>query len=84
MGDLRLSGFIIQKSRFISMKEWRTIRQKSGCLNHLNERIFQVNIQIAGMDQRFLEMGLLSIKLGGGGRLFADFISLILYPMKMK
>ena len=26
------------------MKERRTIRQKSGCLNHLNEQIFQVNI----------------------------------------
>ena len=31
--DLRLSGSIIRKSRFIFTKELRTIRQKSGCLN---------------------------------------------------
>ena len=47
-GDLRLSGSIIRKSRFIFTKEWRTIRQKSGCLNPSNERIFQVNIQMQG------------------------------------
>ena len=34
MGDLRLSGSIIRKSRFIFTKERRIIRQKSGCLNH--------------------------------------------------
>ena len=34
--DLRLRGSIIQKSRFIFTKERRTIRQKSGCLNHSN------------------------------------------------
>ena len=43
-GDLRLSGSIIRKSRFIFTKEWRTIRLKIGCLNNSNERIFQVNI----------------------------------------
>ena len=47
-GDLHLRGSIIRKSRFIFTKERRTIRQKSGCLNHLNERIFQVNIQMQG------------------------------------
>ena len=47
-GDLRLSRSIIRKSRFIFTKERRTIRQKSGCLNHSNERIFQVNIQMQG------------------------------------
>ena len=34
LGDLRLNGCIIRKSRFIFTKERRTIRQKSGCLNH--------------------------------------------------
>ena len=48
MGDLRLCGSVIRKSRFIFTKEWKTIRQKSGCLNHLNERIFQVNIHMQG------------------------------------
>ena len=48
VGDLRLSGSIIRKSRFIFMKERRTIRQKSGCLNHSNERIFQVYLQMQG------------------------------------
>ena len=48
MGDLRLSGSIIRKSRFIFTKERRNIRQKSGCLNHSNERIFQVNILMQG------------------------------------
>ena len=47
-GDLRLSGCIIRKGRFIFMKERRIIRQKSGCLNQLNERIFQVNILVQG------------------------------------
>ena len=44
-GDLCLSGSIVRKNRFILTKEWRTIGQKSGCLNHSNELIFQVNIQ---------------------------------------
>ena len=35
-GDFRLSGSIIRKSRFLFMKERKTIRQKSGCLNHSN------------------------------------------------
>ena len=48
MGDLRLTRSVIRKSRFIFMKEWRTIRQKSGCLDHLNQQIFQVNIQMQG------------------------------------
>ena len=47
-GDLRLSGNVIQKSRFIFTKKRSTIWQKSGCLNHLNERIFQVNIRCRG------------------------------------
>ena len=33
-GDLRLSGSIIRKSRFMLTKERITIRQKSGCSNH--------------------------------------------------
>ena len=57
MGDLRLSGSLIRKSRFIFTKERRTIRQKSGSLNHSNERIFLVN-----MDQGFLERGFIYIK----------------------
>ena len=48
IGDLRLSGSIIRKSRFIFTKERRTIGQKSGCLNHSNERIFQVYLQMQG------------------------------------
>ena len=48
MENLRLSGSIIRKSRFIFTKERRIIRQKSGCLSHSNERIFQVNIQMQG------------------------------------
>ena len=48
LGDLRLSRSIIRKSRFIFMKERRTIRQKSGCLNHSNERIFQLYLQMQG------------------------------------
>ena len=48
MGELGLSGSIIRKSRFIFTKERRTIRQKSVCFNHSNERIFEVNIQMQG------------------------------------
>ena len=48
MGDLCLSGSIIRKSRFIFTKERRIIRQKSGCVNHSNERIFQVNMLMQG------------------------------------
>ena len=39
---------IHNKSRFNFTKERRTIMQKSGCLNHLIERLFQVNIQTQG------------------------------------
>ena len=46
--DLRLSGSVIRKGRFIFMKVRRNIRQKSGCLNHLHEQIFQVNILMQG------------------------------------
>ena len=53
MGDLRLSGSIMQKSRFIFTKEQRNIRQKSGYLNHSNEQIFQVNIQMQGWTNDF-------------------------------
>ena len=49
-GDLRLSGSIIRKSRFIFTKERRTITQKSGCLNYSNERIFQIYLQIQEAD----------------------------------
>ena len=45
-GDLCLRGSIIRKSGIIFTKEWRKLKQKSGCLNHSNERIFQVNIQM--------------------------------------
>ena len=48
LGDLRFSGSIIRRSRFIFTKERRTIRQKSGWLNHSNERIFQVYLQMEG------------------------------------
>ena len=48
MGDLLLSGSIMRKRRFIFTKERRTIRQKSGRLNHSNEQIFQVNTQMQG------------------------------------
>ena len=47
-GDLCFSVSMLRKSRFLFTKEWRTIRQKSGCLNHSNEQIFQVNIQMLG------------------------------------
>ena len=43
-----MSGSIKGKSRFIFTKKRSTIRQKSGCLNHSNERIFQVNSQMQG------------------------------------
>ena len=81
MEDLRLSGSIIRKSRFIFTKERRIIRQKSGCLSHSNERIFQVNIQIQWR-----------IKDPGKGFYmhircwfrFVDFIIYLKYSMKMK
>ena len=38
----------MRKSRFMFREERRTMRQKSGCLNHSNERIFQVYLQIQG------------------------------------
>ena len=44
----------------IFTKEGRTIRQKSGCLNHSNERIFHVNA-----DQGFLERGFICIRVVG-------------------
>ena len=75
MGDLRLSVSIIRKSRSIFTKERRTIRQKSGCLNHSNERIFQVNAQMQGKIKDSWK-GVNMYK-GVGVRL-ADFISFIL------
>ena len=77
---LRLSGSVIQKSRFIFTKEGRTIRQKSGrqksgCLNHLNNRIFQVNTQMQGKIKDFWK-GVYMFK--GVGVRFADIISLTL------
>ena len=75
MGDLRLSGSIIQKSRLIFTKERRTIRQKSGCLNHSNKRIFQVNTQMQGQIKDSWKGGFVY---KGVGVRFADFISFIL------
>ena len=81
-GDLRLSGSIIRKSRFIFKKERRIIRQKSGCLNHSNERIFAVKHPDARVEQGFLEMGFMCTEVWG----FALLIYLVYlkYPMKMK
>ena len=56
-GDLHLSGSIIRKSRFIFTKEHRTIRQKSVCLNHSNERIFQIYLQMQGRIKGSLKWG---------------------------
>ena len=75
MGDLRLSGSVIRKSRFIFTKQRRAIRQKSGCLNHLNEHIFQANIQMQGGS---IIPGMGVNKNKGVGVGFADFISFIL------
>ena len=75
IGDLGLSGSVIRKSRFIFTKQRRTIRQKSGCLNHLNERIFQANIQMQGGS---IIPGMEVNKNKGVGVGFADFISFIL------
>ena len=48
-GDLRLSGSIIRKSRFIFTEEpIRAKEQKSGCLNHSYERIFLVYLLMQG------------------------------------
>ena len=69
-----MSGSIIRKSRFIFTKERRTIRQKSGCLNHSNGQIFQVNSQMQGKIKDSWK-GVHMYK-GGGVRL-ADFISLL-------
>ena len=74
MGDLHLSGSVIRKSRFISRKERGTIRQKSGCLNHLNERIFQVNIQMQG----WINDSWNGVHKYKGVIHFAEFISFIL------
>ena len=62
IGDLRLSGSIIRKSRFLFTKERRTLRQKSGCLNHSNERIVQVNILIQGWIKDAWKGGFICIK----------------------
>ena len=78
-GDLGLSGSEIRKSRFIFTKEQRTIRQKSGCLNHLNQQIFQVNIQMQGWIN-LMEWGFISIMVWG----FPLLILSHKYPMKMK
>ena len=76
LGDLRLSGSIIRKSRFIFTKERRTIRQKSRLLNHLNEQIFQVNIQMQGWINDSWKGGVQKYK--GVGVRFTDFILFIL------
>ena len=56
------------------MKELRTIRQKSGCLNHLKEPIFQVNIQMQGWIN---DSWMGAHKYKGVGVRFADFNSFI-------
>ena len=53
---------MIRKSRFIFTKELRTIRQKSGCLNHSNERIFQVKILKQGRIKDSWKGGFICIK----------------------
>ena len=64
---------IIRKSRFIFTKEWRTIRQKSGCLNHSNERIFHVIILMQGrIKDSSIKDAIYQFILG-----FVDFISFI-------
>ena len=63
MGDLRLSGSIIRKSRLFFTKERRTIRQKSGYLNHSIERIFQVIILMQGRIKDSLKGGFICIKM---------------------
>ena len=81
-GDLRLSGSMIRKSRFIFTKERRTIRQKRGCLNHSNERIFQVYLQMQGQIKDFWKWGPYHDMYNGVGVRFADFVclfDLILY-----
>ena len=76
--DLRLRGSIIRKTRFIFTKERRTIWQKSGCLNHSNERIFQVYmyLQMQGRIKDSWKWGRYLYK--GVGVRFADFFSFIL------
>ena len=73
MGDLRLNGSILRKSRFIFKNERRTIWQKSGCLNHSIERIFQVNILMQGRVKDSWKEGSFSCWF-----LFVGFISFIL------
>ena len=75
LGDLRLSGSIIRKSRFIFTKERRMIRQKNGCLNHSNERNFPGKHPDAGADQGFLERGFICIKDVGLSHLYLIQIS---------
>ena len=66
-GGLRLSGSIIRKSRSYFYESGEKIRQKSGCLNHSNERIFQLT-QIQDDPGK----GFICIKVWGFA--FADFI----------
>ena len=81
-GDLRLSGSIIRKSRFIFTKERITIRQKSGCLNHIKRVNYPGKHPDAGADQGFLERGFICILDVG----FSLWIFLIYhkYSLKMK
>ena len=56
------------------MKERITIKQKRGCLYHLNEQIFQVNIQMQG-GSMISGMGFISIKVWGFALLISAHLS---------
>ena len=69
----------MRKSRFMFREERRTMRQKSGCLNHSNERIFQVYLQIQGGGGGGLRISRNGVHMYKGvGVCFADFVSFIL------
>ena len=74
-GELRLSVSIIPKSRFTFTKERRIIKQKSGCLDNSNKRIFQVNIQMQGQVKGFLVRGFICIKVWGFAMLILSHLS---------
>ena len=53
------------KKQIYFTKEQRTTRQKIGCLNHLNEQIFQVNIQMQAWINYSWNWGFISINVWG-------------------
>ena len=79
--DLRLSGSIVQKSRLFFTKERTTIRQKSVCLDHSNERIFQVHVIILmqGRIKDSWKGGFICIKDVGFALWMLSHLSLIFY-----